>query len=364
MNVYEERLNRIQNQLEQNEIDLLAVTTAPNLRYFVGFVPHLDERFNALLISAQGLIWVAAELNREQIEAHVQVPLISWQDDVGPEHAIKSALQKVGVHRNIAIDGAGRADFLLRLQEVARPQKSFSADGWIASLRQIKASEEIEQLADAAAQADRAMQAGMQACRPGVTEQEVAWEIESFFRRDGAEMVDFTLVAAGPNGAFPHHHPSDRVLNEGEGVILDIGATLNGYKSDITRMVYLGEPSAEFLQNYEAVHQANLAARRRVQANTPVQTVDKAARDYLESKGLAEYFVHRTGHGIGLDIHEPPWIMDGNQTSLQVGMVFSIEPGVYKVGHYGIRIEDIVVVTDVGARVLTGLPHDLVIKPV
>jgi Xaa-Pro aminopeptidase len=343
-------------------LDLVAVTTAPNLRYFSGFVPHLDERFNALLISQKDVVWVAPELNREQIEARVQFPVIAWRDEEGPQEAIRHALQRLGLPRSLGIDGAGRADILLRLQEAAQPQTSQSADGLIAQLRQIKSPEEIELLASAAAQADRAIQAALEVCRAGISERQVAWEIESFFRQDGAEQVDFTLVASGANGAFPHHHSSERVLQMGDAIILDIGATLNGYKSDITRMVFLGEPSAEFLRAYAAVNQANLAARAEVKPGNSAQEVDRAARNTLRQVGLAEFFVHRTGHGIGLDIHEPPWIMEGNETPLQSGMTFSIEPGVYLVGKYGIRIEDIVTVTDQGVRVLSQTPHDLVVK--
>lgn len=362
MSVFLQRIENLKVQMAKAGLDLVAISTAPNLRYFSGFVPHLDERFNALLISQSEVVWVAPELNREQIEAHVQFPLVSWRDDEGPQAAIRQALQRLGNPRSLGIDGAARADILLRLQEIAQPHSSQSADGIIALLRQVKSADEIEKLARAAAQADRAVQVAMEACRVGVSEREVAWTIEAFFRQDGAEQVDFTLVASGPNGAFPHHHYSDRVLQAGDAVIIDIGATLDGYKSDITRMVYLGEPSAEFLHAYEAVHQANLAARSKVKAGVSAQEIDRAARTSLREQGLAEFFVHRTGHGIGLDIHEPPYIMEGNEVPLERGMTFSIEPGVYLVGKYGIRIEDIVAVTDQGVQVLSQTPHDLVVK--
>lgn len=362
MNSFISRLEKLKGEMSRTGLDIVAVTTAPNLYYFSGFVPHLDERFNALLISQDEVIWIAPELNREQIQAHVSFPVIAWGDNEGPQRVIREALQKFGPIRSLGIDGSGRADILLRLQEIAQPKMCHSVDGLIALLRQVKSSDEIEKLALAAAQADRAMLAAIQACRPGVTEREVAWVVESFFRKDGAEHVDFTLVASGPNGAYPHHHYSDRVLQEGDAIILDIGATLNGYKSDITRMVYLGKPTDEFLVDYEAVHQANLFAQAVVKVGVSAQDVDGAARNYLKKQGLAEYFIHRTGHGIGLDTHEPPWIMDGNESPLQAGMTFSIEPGVYRVGEYGIRIEDIVVVTEQGVRVLTQTPHDLFVK--
>jgi Xaa-Pro aminopeptidase len=206
------------------------------------------------------------------------------------------------------------------------------------------------------------MQAAVNACRPGVTEVEVAWAAEAAFRQDGAEAVDFMLIASGPNGAYPHHHSSERRLEEGDAIIIDMGATLNGYKSDITRMVYLGKPPAEFLKAYAAALEANQRARDAVRPGAMASEIDHAARSTLEAAGYGPYFVHRTGHGIGLDGHEPPWIMAGNTTILEEGMAFSIEPGVYLVGKFGVRIEDIVVVTQFGVRTLTGFDHSLVIK--
>ena len=203
----------------------------------------------------------------------------------------------------------------------------------------------------------------MDACVPGVTEADLTWVAETAFRQSGADKVEFTLIASGPNGAYPHHHSGSRKLQKGDAVIIDIGASLDDYKSDITRMVFLGEPSPEFLADYDAVKVANEAGRAAVQPGIAAQEVDRATRGALVSEGLGEYFVHRTGHGLGLEVHEPPWIMEGNEMPLETGMVFSVEPGVYLPDQYGIRIEDIVVVTDTGVRMLTGLDHALVIKP-
>jgi Xaa-Pro dipeptidase len=206
------------------------------------------------------------------------------------------------------------------------------------------------------------MQAAVDACRVGATESEVAWAVEAAFRQNGAEVVDFTIVGAGANGAFPHHHSSDTRLQKGDAVVIDIGATHRGYKSDITRMVHLGKPTQEFTKAYEAVLQANQRAMAAVKPGVKAEEIDRIGRSTLESAGLGQYFTHRLGHGLGLDGHETPWIMHGNATTLQEGMVFSIEPGVYLTGKFGIRIEDIVVVTATGVRNLTGFDHALVIK--
>jgi Xaa-Pro aminopeptidase len=255
-----------------------------------------------------------------------------------------------------------RADALLTLQEFIRPAKSVVAADLISSLRMRKGAMEIEALAQAAALTDQALLAGAAACRPGVSEREVAQAIATYYQAHGAESVDFTIVAAGPNSAFPHHETGERRLQTGDTVILDIGAALAGYKSDITRVVYLGQPSAEVEAVYRAVQEANRRGREAVMAGVQASQVDRAARQAIEEAGYGPLFPHRTGHGLGLEIHEPPWITSESDTVLEPGMVFSVEPGVYLPGKFGIRIEDIVVVTEDGCRCLTGLEHELIVN--
>jgi Xaa-Pro aminopeptidase len=255
-----------------------------------------------------------------------------------------------------------RAEHLLLVQEITEPDISLPAGDLMSSLRIIKSQDEIDKLAHSAALADRAMQAGIDACVPGVTERQVAHQIANYFYDNGVDKVDFTLVASGPNGAFPHHQSSDRSLEEGDPVILDIGATLGGYKSDITRMVCLGDPIKDVMEAYNAVLDANQAGRAAAVPGNSASDVDRAARTSLKNNRLDQFFVHRTGHGLGLEGHEPPWITSTSQTALIPGMVFSVEPGVYIPGKFGIRIEDILVVTDGDPLLLTGFDHDLVIK--
>jgi Xaa-Pro aminopeptidase len=359
-----DRLKRLQTCLVEAGVDLAAFGPTASMRYLLGFTPHPDERLCLLLVAQEAVCMVVPGLNAEQTAAHTQgLDLLVWQDADGPKQALREALGSLPEARLLAVDGAMRADFLLLLQEAATPRQTQAADPMLASLRQRKSAEEIESLVGAAAQADRAMQAAADACQLGVTEAAVAWAAEEAFRLDGAEEVCFTLVASGPNGAYPHHHSGDRLLQEGDAIIIDIGASLRGYKSDITRMVFLGQPPAEVLKAYQIVLEANERARAAVRPGVMAQEIDGVARQTLEAAGYAEYFVHRTGHGLGLEIHEPPWIMAGNDQILEEGMVFSIEPGVYFPGHFGVRIEDIVVVTESGVRNLTGLDHRLVIKP-
>lgn len=359
----EDRLKRLQAYMAEEGVDLAAFGPTANMRYLLDFTPHPDERLCLLLVAQEAVCMVVPSLNAEQTAAHTHgLELIAWKDADGPMQALRQALDGLPEARCLAVDGAMRADFLLHLQEAASPQEAQPAGPMLARLRQYKSAAEVEAAARAAVQADQAMQAAADACQPGVTEAQVAWAAEEAFRLDGAEEVCFTLVASGPNGAYPHHHSGDRLLQDGDAIIIDIGASLRGYKSDITRMVFLGRPPSEFMQAYEAVLEANKRARAAVRPGVTAHQVDRVARQTLEAAGYAEYFVHRTGHGLGLEVHEPPWIMAGNEQILEEGMIFSVEPGVYFPGRFGVRIEDIMVVTESGGRNLTGFDHQLVIK--
>jgi Xaa-Pro aminopeptidase len=358
----EVRLSNLRKAMQTADVDLVAVGPTANMRYLLGYASHPDERLCLLLVSPKTVNIVVPALNAEDMAARINnIPLYRWSDADGPNGALTEALSGLAVNK-LAIDGGMRADFLLPLLAATTPQETITVEPLLAPLRARKWPEEIQALALAAAQADRAMQAAMDACQPGVTEAEVAWVAEEAFRRDGAERVTFTLVASGPNGAFPHHHSGKRHLQEGDAIIIDIGASLNGYQSDITRMVFLGEPPAEFMKAYQAVLEANERGRAAVKPGATAQQVDRATRHSLEAAGYGDYFIHRTGHGLGLETHEPPWIMAGNEQVLEQGMSFSVEPGVYLPGQFGVRIEDIVTVTETGVRTLTGFDRQLVIK--
>jgi len=356
------RIKSLQDAMIKNQVEMVAIGPTTNMRYLLGFSPFADERPCVLFLRTDDAVMVVPSLNVDEVAAHAEVKIIPWKDADGPGQALKQVQDKWGSPRVIAVDNAMRADNLLMLLEALSPGRVIPAAGLLALLRVVKSRQELEMMTQAAAQADQAMQAAVDSCFPGVAESEIAWAAESSFRNNGAEEVCFTIVASGPNGAFPHHHSGDRKLREGDTIIIDIGASNQGYKSDITRVVQLGKPDQEVMKVYETVKEANLLATSRVRPGVTAESVDVAAREYLEGAGYGDAFIHRTGHGIGLDVHESPWIMEGDKTILEPGMVFSIEPGVYLPGKFGIRLEDIVAVTEDGARTLTGFGHSLVIK--
>jgi len=361
----EGRIRRLQAEMAQQHVDLVAIAPTVNMRYLLGFASFPDERPCFLLLSPNTTALVVPALNADQFEAHAALPLICWTDAAGPRQAIAQSLAALDVRPGVtmAVDNTMRADALLLLQELVAPAQSLAADTLMTVLRVVKSEAEVEALARSAELADSALLAGVAACRPGATERDVGEAIANHFRKNGAEMVDFTIIASGPNGAFPHHETGHRPLETGDTIVLDIGASLDGYKSDITRMVQLGEPPAEVRAAYDAVREANLAGQRSAVAGARAGDVDKATRRSLEQAGYGPYFVHRTGHGLGMEVHEPPWITSESDTVLQPGMVFSIEPGVYFPGRFGIRVEDIVVIQPEGrCRCLTGLAHDLNVR--
>jgi Xaa-Pro aminopeptidase len=359
------RLSRLQMQMAGAGVDLVAIAPTPNMRYLLGFSPLADERPCVLLITRQDTRLVVPALNADQVEARTGMEGIRWSDAAGPRQALAEAVSALGAGPGIvlAADATMRADALLLLQEVIHPDRCVTSADLMSALRMCKSEREIGLLALAAAQADRAMMVGADACQPGVMEREVAEKIANYFRQDGAEAVDATLVASGPNSAFPHHEAGDRRLQVGDTIIIDIVATLNGYRSDVTRMVHLGEPSPEVRAVHEVVLEANRRGREAAVAGAYARDVDRAARAVIEEAGYGPYFIHRTGHGLGMEMHEPPWIAAESTTMLEPGMVFSVEPGIYLEGRFGIRIEDIVVVTEEECRCLTGLDRALIVKP-
>jgi len=359
-----ERLRQLQTKMASAEVDLTAIGPTVNMHYLLGFTPLAVERPCILLVSLEDKCLISPTLHAAEMQEHTGLETIDWTDAEGPTQAIAKGLDVLGIPKGstLAVDETMRADALLLLQEIARPGKSISVSPVMSALRMCKSEAEVEALARSAAQADRALKVGAEACLPGATEREVANRIAAYFLQDGAETIDFTIVGTGPNGASPHHHPGDRRLQPGDTVVIDIGATLDSYKSDVTRMVHLGQPPAEVCTIYQAVKEANLRARQAIKPGVLARTVDRAARDSLKEAGYASYFIHRTGHGIGLETHEPPYITPDSDIILEPGMSFSVEPGVYLQGKFGIRIEDIMVVTEDGCRCLTGLDHELIVN--
>ena len=356
---YADRVNRVREAMQSAGIDLLAVPPGDDLRWLTGFSPVADERACYLFLAERDGLFLVPELNAVQSERHIREPFVTYGDATGPAKALASSAQQFPSPRLIAVGDTMRADALLLLQQTWRDAVYLPAATVLAPLRMRKANEEIAALRRAAATADAAVEAAVRASGAGATELEVARAADEGFRRAGAPEVLATIVGGGPNSAFPHHHSSPRVLRDGEPVLYDLGSRVDGYCSDITRMAFLGTPSARYREIHTIVDDAVAAALEAIKPGVPISAIDRAARGTIERAGYGEQFVHRTGHGIGLSGHEPPSIMQTNEMVLETGMAFSVEPGIYLQGEFGVRLEEIVVVTQDGCEVLSHLSRDV-----
>jgi Xaa-Pro aminopeptidase len=248
---------------------------------------------------------------------------------------------------------------LLGLQN-ALPDASFvSMTAALPMLRAVKGPDELERLAAAGAAADASLEEIVNVRFEGRTEREIAADLAGFLRKHGHSQVDFTVVGSGPNGANPHHEMGDRTIQDGDMVVLDFGGLKDGYGSDTTRTVHVGEPTDKEREVFEIVRRAQQAGFEAVRPGVACQEVDRAARKVIADAGYAEYFIHRVGHGIGLTTHEPPYMIEGEERLMEPGMCFSIEPGIYLPDRFGVRIEDIVTVTDDGGRRLNNTNREM-----
>jgi len=344
--------------MAEQGIALLAVPPGDDLQYLTGFSPLADERPCYLFLDDRAGLFLVPELNAHQSERHIRQPFVTYGDAEGPGKALAVVRGQFRSPGRIAVGDTMRADALLLLQQIWPEASYLPASTVLAPLRMRKSAEEIEALRRAARSADAATEAAYAASRPGVTEAEVAYAAGEGFRRAGAAEVTFATVGSGPNSAFPHHHTGTRALRPGEPVLYDLGSRVDGYCSDITRMAFLGEPSPRYREIHRIVEEAVRAALDVIRPGTPIRDVDLAARGVIERAGYGPYFTHRTGHGIGLSGHEPPSITHTNGMPLEAGMAFSVEPGIYLMGEFGVRLEEIVIVTERGPKILSALPRE------
>jgi D-alanyl-D-alanine dipeptidase len=311
-----------------------------------------------ILVPGRDPVLVVPALERPAAEAApgtAGVALESWTDGEDPYERVARILRA----GRYALSDQTWASHLLALEHATGDCLFVAAGRALPPLRAVKDEDELALLRAAASSADAVF--GEVASLPfaGWREVDVAADLDRLLRERGHERVEFTIVGSGPNGASPHHGAGDRRIEPGDAVVLDFGGVASGYCSDITRTVFVGEPGAEQRRVYEVVRAAQQAAFEAVRPGVPAQEVDRAARRVIADAGYGDRFVHRTGHGIGLEVHEPPYIVEGNETLLRPGMTFSDEPGIYLAGRFGVRIEDQVAVTADGAERLNDAPRDV-----
>jgi Xaa-Pro aminopeptidase len=357
-----ERLARARKELADRGVDALLVGPSADLAYLTGYRPPALERMTLLVLPTSGdarLVVPALEapLARDHL-GELEVEVAAWAETDDPVRLVRDALRANGATGRLGVGDQLWSSHLLALQ-AALPGASFTvASSVTRQLRMRKDAEELQALARVAAAIDQVVEGLPELRWVGRSERELAAAIERAIR-DTHDEVCFVIVASGPNGASPHHVPTDRVIRPGDPVVVDIGGRLDGYCSDTTRTLVAGEPPAGFPELYALLQAAQAAGCDAVTPGVPAAAVDAACRDPIQAAGHGEHFLHRTGHGIGLQEHEDPYIVAGNTEPLEPGMAFSVEPGIYLPGRFGARIEDIVVCTDEGGRRLNTTSREL-----
>jgi Xaa-Pro aminopeptidase len=361
------RLDRAAAAAASAGVDALLVAPGSDLRYLLGAGGSSFERLTCLVVPADG----SPTLVVPKLEApgydpvplgELGVELATWVDGEDPYGLVASLL---GRPSRVAVGDVMVAMHVLGLRAALPEAEQVLAGPVVRRLRMRKDAEEVAALRAAGAAIDRVHARMAEFLRVGRTEAEVGADIAAAIVEEGHAVAEFVIVGSGPNGASPHHGLSDRVVEAGDVVVVDIGGPVpEGYCSDSTRTYVMGEPrDADVPRTYAVLQEAQRAAVDAVRPGIPAQDVDAAAREVIAAAGFGEFFIHRTGHGIGLDVHEHPYIVAGNDVLLEPGMAFSVEPGIYQPGRWGARIEDIVVVTEDGVEPLNTRPHDLVSLP-
>jgi D-alanyl-D-alanine dipeptidase len=358
---YAARMSRVVDEALEVGLDGVIVAPGPDLTWLTGYHPTaITERLTALVLSPgldhTLLVPVLERPDAEAAEGADSLRIVDWADGSDPYLAASDLLQPDG---RFGISDSAWAMHLLGLQK-ALPDSHYRAlSHSLPMLRAVKNAKELARLELAGAAADATYDEIVHVQFAGRRESDVAADLARLLREHGHEQVDFTVVGSGPNGANPHHEAGDRVIEPGDAVVLDFGGLMHGYGSDTTRTVCVGQPSAEVQRVHDIVREAQQAAFEAVRPGVPCQEIDRVARAVIREAGYGEQFIHRTGHGIGVTTHEPPYMVEGEEQPLRVGMCFSIEPGIYLAGRFGVRIEDIVTVTGEGGRRLNDTDHGL-----
>jgi Xaa-Pro aminopeptidase len=360
---YLDRINRARDRMGEADIDVLLVSVGRDLPYLTGYEAMPLERLTMLVVPKDGdATLVVPRMEAPRVVDRPEVfTLLQWNETDDPI-AVVAGL--VGRPTTAAVGDTMWARFLVDLL-VHWPSSStryVRSTEVMNALRMRKDAAEIAALAAAGAAVDR-IAAELQSGRiplHGRTEAEVSADLGARIIAEGHQRVNFAIVGVAENAASPHHHASDRVIKKGEIVLCDFGGTMNGYCSDITRCVFLGDPPAEIADAYAVLHEAQRAAVLAGTVGTPCEEVDRVARRIITAAGYGEYFMHRTGHGIGMEEHEDPYMVEGNALCLEAGHAFSVEPGIYLPGRWGMRLEDIVVATDEGPLAVNDANHSLV----
>lgn len=359
------RMERVQKRMAELGVDVMLLSLGADLPWLTGYEAMPLERLTMLVVPRDGVATlVVPRLEAPRVEEDPDVfRLRPWSENDDPVQLVAGLAGLAGALQEVAVSDRTWATFVLALQATLPAAYWRPSSQVTGPLRAVKDGDEMEALAAASAAADRVAEQLLAGDIPliGRTEREVSQDIGRRLIAEGHQKVNFAIVGSGPNSASPHHEPGGRRIEAGEPVVCDFGGTMDGYCSDITRTVWTGEPTVEQRNAYEVLREAQAAGVAAARLGVTCEQVDRTPRQMIADGGYGDAFIHRTGHGIGLEEHEDPYIVEGNLTPLEPGHAFSVEPGVYFQGRWGARIEDIVVATAEGPRSLNQVSHDLTV---
>ena len=357
---YQTRLDGLRRLMEGEAFDGLLASVGADLPYLTGYVAMPLERLTMLVVRPQGRpVLVVPELEAPRV---VPIPdvfeLRPWGETEDPLAIVAGLL---GRPRAVMVGDQTWSTFVLGLQQLLPDTRFANASSLTRELRMRKDADEVDALRRAAHATDRVVARLRETGFSGRTEADISRLVSDLVVEEGHQAATFSIVASGTNGASPHHEAGARTIEEGDAVVVDFGGQLDGYCSDTTRTFHVGQPTTEYRRVFRVLEEAQAAAVDAVRPGVDAQDIDRTARCIIEQAGYGPYFIHRTGHGIGLEGHEHPYIVEGNELELQAGMTFSIEPGIYLPDRFGMRIEDIVAVTDIGVERLNRSERGLAI---
>lgn len=353
-----ERVRRLQSVMAAADVDAVILSIGSDLPYFTGYEAMASERLTALVVPPEGRPWlIIPQLEAPRVEGG-EFEVVPWGETVDPIALITDRSRP----SRVAVGDQMWSTFMVALHKAWPEAQWIAASELTGGLRMRKSTAEVEMLRSAAQAVDRVLaRVPDEIDFEGRTEADVARALERMTVEEGHDVPVFAIVASGPNGASPHHESGGRVIATGDLVVCDFGGSWGGYRSDVTRTFAVGEPGGHEAEVHQVVMRANAAARQIVRPGVECQMVDRAARAVIEDAGYGDHFIHRTGHGIGLDVHEHPYMVEGNQLDLEPGMTFSVEPGIYLPGEFGVRVEDIVACADDGPDTLNQASRGLVV---
>lgn len=357
------RLSIVQDKMNDAPFDILALVPGPNFYYVTGAALHASERLNLLLLPKDGAPVALSPSLEAPYLRHLALTLYEWRDEDGPQEALQTMINELGIQQaTIGVEfGVMRFGEGEQLRQAAAGSRFVAADPFMAVLRTCKDKNELNAIRHAIEVTERGLERTIKEIRVGQSEREIASMLTINLLREGADSMAFApLVVSGPRSAEPHAGASNRAIQPGDVMIIDCGATVNHYSGDITRCVAIEPVPKEIEFIYELCLAANQAGRAIVKPGVTGNEVDEAARTVIDEGDFGEFFIHRTGHGLGLEIHEAPYMVAGNHEPLQVGNLFTVEPGIYLPNFGGVRIEDNIVVTETGYETLTTFPRELI----